>query len=443
MGRGMLILTAGFVIVIGILQMGINNRQQIIPQRSTDYVNQTEARNIANSLMDYAVMEVREFQHWQQENGDEGGFFPGNFLGGQGGVAVYDQDDFNGNDPDIPADHNISDWDEFTLLLVSTGEHNGYRAKTYVKLSKDSFAKYTYFTDEEPSNIYFYDDDVLEGPVHTNGVMKIAGSPTFKGDVSSPNQWQPHSNGGDPDFQADTNFSSQYIDLPLGENLDELRATASGGSGLRFNNHIRAHFRTQVQGTDTLGFVDIAEWNGSYWDNEQTYNMDNTKVISATGQVHTKGEVKGQVTIHSEELVEIDGDLTYHKDPRDYPDNPNYSTDLVGIVSEKNVRIDELAHLDKGSKDLNVHASIMAIDKSFYVEDYWDTVRGNLNLLGGIQQKRRGAVGTFNGNGIASGFSKEYTYDERLQRTFPPAYPRENVFSRDYWREKPVTKIQS
>lgn len=435
MGRGMLILVAGFIVVIGIVQLNIDKKQQAIPERNVEYFMEAELHNIANSLSDYAVTEIENDQNWEQ------GYNPSSFLGADGSVEVFTYDDYTSGNSNIPSDHGITNWNEFTILIVSEVQKNDYQSSTQVIMTKDSFSKYTYFTDEEPSNIYFYDGDVMEGPVHTNGTMKIAGSPTFKGNVTSPNQWEGHSSySNDPNFEADTNFSAQTIDLPLGSNIDNLKSAAQTG-GLRFNNHIRAHFRTQVSGSDTLGLVDIAQWNGSYWDNETTYDLSTINgVISATGQVHTKGELKGQVTLHSEELVEIDGDLTYHKNPLTDPS----SNDLMGIVSEKNVRVDENAHEDVGTQDVNIHASIMAIDQSFYVEDYsdyYEGYRGTINLLGGIQQKVRGPVGTFNSSGPASGFDKAYSYDQRLLKAIPPAYPRESFFTKVSWKEKPVTKI--
>jgi len=433
MGRGMLILTSGFLIVLGIIQLAINNRQKAIPERNASYMEKAEVQNVSNSLMDYAVAEIETDQSWDQ------GFSSNDFMGAQGSVEVFEHQDFLNGNPGIPSDHDIDNWNEFTILIVSRVTHKGFTTSTEVAMTQDSFSKYTYFTDTEDSNIYFFDDDVMEGPVHTNGTLKIAGSPTFKGKVTSPNDWEGHpSYNNDPDFQADTNFSHQRIELPINSGqIDNLRSKGMSG-GLRFDNHIRAHFRTEIQGSDTLGRVDIAEWNGSGWNSESTYDLSTINgVISATGQIHTKGKLKGQVTLHSEELVEIDGDLTYSNDPL----QNSSSTDLLGIVSEGDVRVDENAHQDVGTQDVNIHASIMAVDQSFYVEEYWDgSPRGSLNLLGGLQQQRRGAVGTFSGGGLNSGFQKAYSYDERLLKSIPPAYPRESFFSKVYWKDKPVVK---
>ena len=48
-------------------------------------------------------------------------------------------------------------------------------------------------------------------------------------------------------------------------------------------------------------------------------------------------------------------------------------------------------------------------DGSFYVSNYNSkTPTGNLKVMGGIIQKARGAVGTFSGSTIQTGYAKDY-----------------------------------
>ena len=61
---------------------------------------------------------------------------------------------------------------------------------------------------------------------------------------------------------------------------------------------------------------------------------------------------------------------------------------------------------------------------------------GYLNVYGGIVQNYRGAVGTFSGTTLASGFMKNYTYDGRFADDPPPQYPPlSDEFTWDAWRE--------
>ena len=429
MGRSLLFLSAGFLIVLGIIRVGIQSRQATIPERSISYHNENNAQNVANSLMDYAIAELDNNQNWDQ------GFSSSDFMGGNGSVQVYNYDDFLAGPDSLPDQYEISSWNEYTLLVVSSVEVNGMIATSEAGLQRDGLSKYTYFTNFEPGNIYFFDDDTLEGPVHTNGTFNIAGKPVFKGKVSSPHMWEGHgSYDNDPEFQGGSDFGAETIDLP--DNLDNVKAAAANG-GLQFDEDIRAYFNEN-------GTVDIStcerycSWSQyAQWSNPANYNLSNYNgVISSEGRIETKGKVKGKITLHSEDEVKIMGDLEYASNPLENHD----SQDVLGIISEGDVIVDDNAHRDSGSSDININATIMALGESFEVEDYDSgSPRGTLNLIGGIQQQVRGAVGTFGGGGVRSGFSKNYQYDNRLQNSIvPPFYPRESFYSLKYWIDREV-----
>jgi len=425
MGRALLFLSAGFVIILGIIQVGIQSRQQVIPERSTNYHNETNVQNIAGSLMDYAIRELDRNQNWDK------GYSSSNFMGGSGNVKVYNYQDFLAGPDSLPDQSYLTGWNEYTLLVVSEAEHNGLKATTEAGLQRDGLSKYTYFTNFEPSNIYFFDGDTLEGPVHTNGRFNIAGDPVFRGKVTSPNMWQGHSSyTNDPEFLGGSDFGSQTINLPT--NLSELQTAANNG-GLSFNNDIYTIFRDN-------GTVDIYERQGWNWSSPTNYDLSlYNGVISSNRKVYTKGTVKGKVTLHSAEEVEIMGDLEYATNPL----QDDTSTDVLGIISEGDVVIDDDAHRDSGSSDININATIMALGESFSVEDYSrGSPRGTINLIGGIQQDERGAVGTFSGGSIRSGFSKNYQYDKRLQKSIvPPYYPRESFYSLRYLIDRRTVAI--
>ena len=62
---------------------------------------------------------------------------------------------------------------------------------------------------------------------------------------------------------------------------------------------------------------------------------------------------------------------------------------------------------------------------SFSYAAYNTAVDNTLNLLGGVIQNQRGAVGTFNPSTYAqvTGYSKNYVYDPRMANTPPPYFP--------------------
>lgn len=425
MGRGLLFLTGGMFIVVGIIQLGINNRQQMLPQRTIEYHTENQSRNITTSLIDYAISEIREDQRWKGTGGN--GFSSTDFLGGEGRIRVYDRNDFLDSTVDVP-DNSIPLWDEFTLLLHATSNYEGREIEAEVMLTKDAFSKFSYFTDVEQSNIWFFGGDELTGRVHSNGQLNIAGDPTFHGLVTSTQMWREHSGGADPQFLGGAEFDHEEIDLPTDEQLNALRFSSDNG-GLKFDHEV--FITLNSDGTTRI----LENVNGNWNNNpvEHNFTLSNYNgVISSSEKVYIKGQLKGQLTVHSEDDIEILGDLTYSEDPRDNP----ASSDILGLVSEAQVLVDDDAHRDNGSQNLEIHASIMALDKSFTVEDYWEgSPKGELKILGGLIQERRGPVGTFSGGSLRSGYSKNYEYDERLERMFPPSFPRESFFSIVYWKD--------
>lgn len=74
-------------------------------------------------------------------------------------------------------------------------------------------------------------------------------------------------------------------------------------------------------------------------------------------------------------------------------------------------------------------------DGSFYNEGWSSKSPGQLTLTGGIIQKKRGPVGTFDPNtgNQSSGYSKNYSYDRRMAVNPPPFFPTTGTYERLSW----------
>lgn len=420
MGRAMLIMVSGLVIISGLIISSNNQRVKVLPEGLASSFYEQQAKNVATSLIDNAIQNLLIDMEW------EGSIPTDQNYRGSGILKTYTQ---NSSGLDTLG-HSVVEWDEFKALLISRATYNGYNAETEVLMQRDSFSKFSYFTDNEPE-IYFTDGDELKGPVHTNGTFNMKGEPEFNGFVSSPNDWKEHSSGADPKFNGGSNFAlSDTRDLPDQAQFNILKSNAD----LRFNSDKDITFF--VSGDD--GYVRIADKNCSYSYCMDDYRIDNYNdgelIVSVDGDVNISGTLKGKVSIHSEQDITIVSDIWYDTDPL----ADSTSTDLLGLISEDDVYIDRYAHLQNGSSDLTVNASIMALDK-FEVRNYSSYgYRGYLNIVGGIVQRNRGAVGTFGGYYGTTGYSKNYVYDERLLRQVPPSFPRESMFSIVYWKERIV-----
>lgn len=433
MGKSILLLVGGLTIIIGIITSGNEKRIEILPELNSDYFNELQARNISKSLIDNAIELMKKDENWQ------GAIQSDSNYSGQGSLSSYTM-----ASQTLPLNHSVDSWDQYKMLLYSTGsyENDGarYQVTTEVLMRQDSYSKYSYLTESElsasGSNIWFWDKDELWGPIHTNGTFKMSGEPTFNGLTTSPNMWDPHpTNPTNPTFNGGSNFFAPKKNAPSSYELAKL-TSAAASSGLTFSNQIEVEFYE----FDSEGYANIREYSSGSWSNWNSHKLSSSSnIISTSGRIDVSGTVKGSVTLHSETIIEIDGDLVYSTNPL----IDSTSTDLLGLVSEGDVRIDKYAHSANGSTDLNIHATIMALNTSFYVEDYSSGGnRGNLNLVGGIVQKNRGAVGTFSGTSIVSGYTKNYQYDTRLRTQIPPEFPRESIFSILYWKDK-TKKMES
>ncbi len=406
------------VFILGINRTTMSRRQLLMIDRSSDYASKAQSRDIAASMISLGWHDINEDIGWHS------GLDNDNILGGSGTMDVYQPSQDTSLDP-------------YEVRFIARGFYNNVTSTIDVVLRRTAFSRFAYFTNDEPE-IYFVSQDTINGPAHTNGIFHMSGSPVFKGKITSPNKWRSEYGGRDkatPQFEGGYDFDSNPITLP--QNLDEIKSEAISG-GLQFNNDIRVDFQPDgtVQISErTRDFEWYHGWD-YHWNDPQTYNLsDYNGVISTTGNLLVKGTLDGRVTLHAEDDIHIVGDLTYADNPVTDPK----STDMLGIVGEKDVIIDDGAEDDHGSQDLTIDASIMALDQ-MYVEDYNEgRPRGTLHIYGGVIQGTRGPVGTFRQSGgrteINSGFSKQYDYDKRLMTQWPPFFPLQDNFQILSWRE--------
>ncbi len=181
-----------------------------------------------------------------------------------------------------------------------------------------------------------------------------------------------------------------------------------------------------------------------------------TGVIYCTGNITSlKGEIADnrvvgdQVLMRSEftiandvnagKSITITDNLFYHTRPDktlDADDPANLAAGTMGLVS-KDIKISSSA-----PRNLEIDAVCMAGGQnttggSFYVENYSSKKpTGTLKVLGGIIQKARGPVGTFDaGSGTTlTGYAKDYSYDPRLAQNPPPFYPTTGQYERLSWQ---------
>lgn len=325
-----------------------------------------------------------------------------------------------------------------------------------------SFAQFIYFTEDEhlPGSltpVWFCSADYLNGALHTNGQAHMMGDPHFGGHLSSawggPDDPDPTHNAAfmyyngdywnhlesaapdnspydEPTFEQGYELGTSGIDLP--EYLDDLEALAQEG-GLFVSGNVEVELGRSFDGDRLWGYVSYRVRDGVWHD----VPLDSFNgVFYVDGQVQVKGTLDGAFTVGASGDIIITNDLVYRDaDPVGGP-NPGCD-DMLGLVSEANVVVQNNY---PNQNDCNIHAHIMALNTSFYVEGYRDGVpRGTLTVHGGIIQRYRGAVGTgyLYGDNIVvnSGFAKNYEYDPRFDTMQPPGYLLTGKYYDLRWRE--------
>jgi hypothetical protein len=313
--------------------------------------------------------------------------------------------------------------------IKSVATYNGYTSEVRVQVAPTKYSKFAYFSVNEGGTIWWTGNDTVWGPFHTQDYLRAYRHPVFFGKATtkrdliyytSKSKDKPYFYGG---FEKGVN-------LPLpSDGLNKMELAAQD-EGLFMEGHDTIYVTFVL---DTLKF-------------RYSYNAKDSSLYLPTGApngviyaknsvLRLKGVVKGQYSIACSKIttgkgkIFIDDDIIYDKDPRVYLN----STDLLGIVAKSEIIITEN---DANNTDINIHAALYAETGGFGAENFDSRpLSGNINLLGGITQNIRRAVGQFDSDGTTSGFSKRYQYDDRLMLASPPYFPGTGNFEIVSWYE--------
>ena len=288
-------------------------------------------------------------------------------------------------------------------------------------LQTDNYARYIWFTDREQfggTNVWFWDQDHLNGPAHSNGHFNIKGNPVFDGEVRSVDNYIRYYNNGNninssnlsnppfdvPVFGGTVTLGSDSTNMPT-QALNLRSASTSGGLRLSGNSTV------VLNSNGTMNVTNAAKG----WNNHNTALPANGALFVSSGTLTISGTLNGRLTAGASRDIIIPNNILYASDPRVNP----ASTDTLGLISEEDIMISSGA-----PSNLEIDASIMALNTSFMMENWWvGPAKGTLTVFGGIIQDERGPVGTFSGSTKMSGYSKNYNYDARLLNTPPPFVP--------------------
>jgi hypothetical protein len=303
--------------------------------------------------------------------------------------------------------------------------------------------------------IQFVSGDGINGPLHSNDSLLICGTPTFGRDAADkvevatqpgtpPAAPRTPDNGCTDGSQVKGVWKPGAAVLEPPSSNDQLKVVAqTGGAYYQGKTFIRINNGTMTVRNKNTTYPNLAlPANGViYVDADATqgscspaqypvvadYGEDN-----GCGNVYVSGTYSQSLTIAAANDVIIApttnaGTLDWTGLDENLSGTSNA---VLGLIANNFVRV---GHKVKRTttpcsnyssamdgKGLEIDAAILSLQHSFILDNHdCGAPLGNLNVTGAIAQRYRGAVGT---NGGATGFLKNYVYDDRLRYRSPPFF---------------------
>jgi hypothetical protein len=331
--------------------------------------------------------------------------------------------------------------------------------------------------------ISFITGDTINGPMHSNDDVAIAGSPTF-GSTGSDAIETPgfYSNNGTATTTCTTcnilgtlNTSAPLLQPP--QNDSQLQLVADANNSTRSNgcyatagcvfagpttivltgstfSVTNANYNGGVTATGlspSNGVIYVANTSAGCTVGYTPYLTSSSTDYSNSynggcGNATVSGTYSSSLTIGTDNDIIINGNIEPSSIGAVTSGTPPAATGtaLLGLVANDFVRIYHPLTDPRGSTAFNcdtvnqnsnntnaagslsnlyVYAGILAIQHSFIVDNFdCGTPLGSLYVYGAIAQNYRGPVGTENGGTVVSGYVKGYYYDSRFQALSPPYF---------------------
>jgi hypothetical protein len=401
-GRASLIMVMGFGLILGYVAWNLNSYATRTVGNMSTYYYSTQSHNLAVAGANVGLAKLYQDTSWsgnitQTMTGDQG---TGSFTVSRTNVAA----------------------DRALIRSVST--YNTWGSGTLHdtvevfldRNAQQSFTLFAWMTNFE-GNVFWITGDTVWGRIHSNGNLHVDGRPVFMEKATTSKSFDPKVGTGTNKAIFKQGYETGVAEVTLPDDISELiNASAAGGRKYTSEIWITLSPGTSADG-DGKAYIRTSS-TGSIVDSISLSDASFNGALVSTGRVHVKGTVDGKLTIGSQSDVVVEDNIFYEQNPL-----TTTSNDLLGLVANNNVIV---ANNTANNSDCIIQACIFARSGSFLAENYnTRPVAGELRLLGSIVQDERGAVGTFSGSTLKSGFSKRYRYDTRLSDPSfrPPYYP--------------------
>jgi cytoskeletal protein CcmA (bactofilin family) len=395
-GKAALVIVIGFGILLGLVSRSVSVVASRAQGNMSSYAAATESHNLAVAGANIGLSRLYQdttFRGSQTQN----------LTGAFNGTFTYTISDGPNGRPFLRSVSTFSGPDE---ILHDTVEVN------FGSNAQQSFTLFAWMTNSE-NGVTWISGDTVWGRVHSNSTLNMSGTPTFTGKVTTTNGFNPPWGTGSNNAVFKQGYETGVAPITFPSDLSGIaNAATAGGRAYTGNIQVRLNagssadndgYALVYSGTTLLDSITLS--NGTF-----------NGVLGSTGRVTVSGTLDGKLSIFSTNEIYIDNSIHYENR------SPS-SNDVLGLIAENNIIV---ADNSNNAASVTIDGSIFSRSGSFTAEDYNSgPLRGYINLLGSIVQNKRGAVGTFSGTTIKTGYLKAYRYDNRLADPMfrPPFYP--------------------
>lgn len=403
-GKASLIVVIGFGFILGYISLNLNRMANNAVGNMSSYVEATASHNLALMGANVGLSKFYADTSWygtitQSLNAPlKGSFTVGTMKLGGDTVRLRSVSTYH-----VPPPNAETLYDTVDVF--------------FTRRRYNSFSLFAWMTNFE-GNVFWITLDTVWGRIHSNGQLHVNGRPVFYEKVTTSKSFNPKPGTGVNQAIFKKGYETGVATIDFPSDLSVLISASTGG-GKRYSGNIWITLQGGSAGNgDGIALVRTSA-SGPVIDTIALNGGGFNGAIYTSGTARVKGVVDGKLTIGAGSNIFIDDDIRYERNPQSDPS----SDDLLGLVSNSMVVVADNA---ANNNHCVIDACIFARSGSFTAENYnTRPVSGELRLLGSIVQDVRGAVGTFSGSKIISGFSKRYRYDSRLAdpQFRPPFYP--------------------
>lgn len=307
---------------------------------------------------------------------------------------------------------------EFTVL--ATGSDDGAVRQVRAVMTPETFAHFQWFINSQAPDTWFETGDNFEGPVYINGHLRVDGDPWFGSTVTATGNYIEAPNSH-PTFTAGYQTNAPVIAFPTSADIyaavrDQAAVNLPSlpGNGSRYE---------VVLGRDgslgTLSYRSYGRTSGyTGWSDVSISSLGGAIWFGST--VWVEGTIDGELTLGCDDQIWVTNDVLYaDSTPGHGPDVG--CDDVLGLVALNETYVKDTV---PNSTDCEIHGVLLSLNRRFEVEN-WNNppARGTLTIWGGVMADQAWRTGTYVQGFARSGYDRNWHYDPRMLRLFPPFFP--------------------